>query len=113
MSKPLEKPTRTSGDLAPHDRARLEAVYNKLKAAARATQEFRGGCLEPGKNVEPMSARDMALAYSKVSTAEENLWRLREELLGWRRPAWSPPSTQLLDWFCEEDAAYDSFPTAD
>ena len=39
--------------------------------------------------------------------AEAELWRLREELLHWRRPAWAPSAASVADWFSVEDADYD------
>jgi hypothetical protein len=42
-----------------------------------------------------------------VEEAEQQLWRLREQYLGWARPAWAPSATFEADWFSSEDAIYD------
>jgi len=49
----------------------------------------------------------MAQAYAEVDTAEAALWQLREELLGWPRPAWAPRASLVADWFSDEDRVYD------
>jgi hypothetical protein len=49
----------------------------------------------------------MAAAYAGVDAAEAGLWRLREELLGWPRPASVPRASLVADWFSEEDRIYD------
>jgi len=46
-----------------------------------------------------------------VETAEREVWRLREELSGWSRPAWAPGAALLADWFSEDDAVYDDIAT--
>lgn len=109
MSSPLEQPLRSPEELAPADRARLEAAYKRLRRAVEGGERFRGGELKPGQDVVPVNGREMADAYAEIRAAEEDLWALREQLLGWRRPGWTPPAAFVADWFSEDDAVYDSF----
>jgi len=57
-------------------------------------------------------ASDMAAAQSEIQVAEHDLWRLREELLGWSQPASAMRAELVADWFSEEDRVYDDAPTA-
>lgn len=50
---------------------------------------------------------EVADAQAAVEAVERELWRLREELLGWSRPSWAPSATLVADWFSDEDAIYD------
>ena len=101
---------RREGDLTPDERAQLEAAHRELQAAVDGYQSFLGGELAPGANVKVHDARDMAEAQSQVAVAEDRLWKVREELLGWARPAWAPSAALVSDWFSEEDAVYDDLP---
>jgi len=49
----------------------------------------------------------MAVAQAEVQAAEDNLWQLRAELLGWERPPWAPRATQVTAWMSDEDQIYD------
>jgi len=49
----------------------------------------------------------MARAQAEIERAEAELWRLREEFLGWARPARAPAAALVSDWFSDEDRIYD------
>ena len=53
-------------------------------------------------------AREMAEAQAAIESAGAELWRLREDLLGWHRPAWAARATLVSDWFSDEDSVYDA-----
>jgi hypothetical protein len=55
-------------------------------------------------------ANEMRAAQEAVEAAEDHLWQLREELLGWVRPPWAPSAALTSDWFSDEDAVYDDLP---
>ena len=55
----------------------------------RGYERFLGGELKPGEPVPVHSASEMAAAQAEVDTAEQELWRLREEILGQSRPPWA------------------------
>lgn len=94
-------------DLSVDDRASLEAAHQALRDAVAAYEPLLGGPLVPGQSVPVHSAGDMKAAQEAVETAEDRLWRLREELLGWARPSWAPSASLTSDWFSEEDSVYD------
>jgi len=58
-------------------------------------------------DVVPISIEEMADAHKRVTDAEAELWRLREELIGWVRPPSLPAATFVTDWFSEEDEVFD------
>ncbi len=66
--------------------------------------------LEPGQPVPFADGGQMRRAQEAVEVAENRLWQLRGELLGWARPPWTPGAALISDWFSEEDAAYDDLP---
>lgn len=101
MTSPL--PARSLNDLDPADQKRLEDALGRLREAVKAYEPFDGGT-----PVHDEAA--MWRAQEDVEAAERELWRLREELLGWSRPAWAPPATFVADWFSEEDRVYDDIP---
>ena len=75
-----------------------------------AYEPFVGGQLEPGQEIPAHNADEMRGAQEAVEAAEDHLWQLREELLGWNRPSWAPSAALTSDWFSEEDAVYDDVP---
>ena len=107
MSTAADRPQRTPAELTPDERERLERAHRRLRDAVKASEQFLGGPLEPGQEVPVNDGRAMAKAYAEVDTAETELWRLREELLGWSRPASVPPASLVADWFSDEDRVYD------
>lgn len=121
MYRALVTPSRYAGDvsdaarryerdLSANDRARLEAAHRELRDAIADYERFLGGPLDPGKPVPVHNATDMRAAQEAVETAEDRLWQLREELLGWARPSWAPGAALTSDWFSEEDSVYDDVP---
>lgn len=101
---------RSERELTDSDRARLEAGHRELAAAVKAYERFLGGELQPGQPVPVHDANEMRAAQEAVEAAEDHLWQLREELLGWVRPPWAPSAALTSDWFSDEDAVYDDLP---
>jgi hypothetical protein len=100
-------PTRTEDQLSPSELAELDGAYRRLEQAVADYQRFLGGPLRLGEPVPVHDATEMAQAQADVEVAEAELWRLREQLLGWTRPGWAPPAALVADWFSPEDAVYD------
>ena len=105
MSSPT--PARSEAELTPDERRRLEEAHRILREAVAAYEPFLGRELKPGEPVPVHSAAEMARAQAAVEQAEQELWRLREQLLGWPRPPWAPDAALVADWFSDEDRAYD------
>jgi hypothetical protein len=101
---------RYERDLSPADRARLEAAHRDLRDAVAAYERFLGGPIDPGEPVQVHDAGEMKSAQEAVEAAEDRLWQLREELLGWARPSWAPGAALTSDWFSDEDSVYDDVP---
>lgn len=100
-------PTHPNVELSPDARGRLEAAHRKLRQAVENYQQVTDSVLEPGKDATNHAASDLADARRATEQAEQELWLLREELLGWTRPSWVPSASFAADWFSEEDAVYD------
>ena len=100
-------PARSESELTPEERARLDEALRRLGEAVKAYEPFVGRELEAGAGVPIHTFADVADAQAAVEAAESELWRLREELLGWSRPSWVPSATLVADWFSDEDAIYD------
>ena len=96
--------------LSAEDRARLEAAHRVLRDAVAAYERFLGGPLEPDQPVPVHDAAEIKAAQEAVEAAEDQLWQLREELLGWVRPSWAPSAALTSDWFSEEDSVYNDVP---
>ena len=112
MSTAADRVHRSLDGLTPAERERLEAAHRRLRSAVDAYQEFEGG---PLNATDPVPVHDLdavARAQAEVQAAEADLWRVREELLGWARPPWAPSATQVADWFSDADRAYDDLPAA-
>jgi inorganic triphosphatase YgiF len=104
-------PARSEDQLTPEERQRLEDAHRRLQKAVEAYQPFTGRELKRGEPVHVHNLKDMATAQAAVEAAEQELWRLREELLGWARPSWAPNAGLVADWFSDDDAAYDDIKT--
>ena len=98
---------RWERELSEGDRSRLETADRDLRQAVAAYEPFVGGPLQAGQPVPLHDAAEMRAAQEAVEAAEDALWRLREELLGWVRPPWAPSAALTADWFSVEDAVYD------
>jgi hypothetical protein len=102
-------PNRSENDLTVDERQRLEVAHARLRAAVQNYAPFIGSDLAEGMAVHNVEA--VAQAQSEVEAAEEELWHLREELLGWTRPPWATRATLVADWFSDDDAVYDAIDT--
>lgn len=96
---------RRPEDLSPSDLERLRQAHKRLRDAVKVADRYRGVELRPGVEV---GKEDLETAYRDIDEAEAELWRLREELLDWKRPGSALPARDVLDWFSEEDEVYDS-----
>lgn len=97
-------------ELSGEARARLEAAHRELTTAVTAYSGLVNGPLEPDQPAPVADADEIGRVQEAVEAAEDHLWKLREELLGWGRPAWVPSASLTSDWFSEEDAVYDDLP---
>ena len=95
--------------LSKKDRGRLEAAHRELRQAVDSYERFLGVPLE-GQPVPVHDDAEMRRAQEQVQAAEDYLWQLREQLLGWVRPLWAPRATLTSDWFSDEDTVYDDLP---
>ncbi len=100
-------PARSNAELSDDERRRLEEAHRRLRDAVAAYEPFLARELKHGEPVPVHNADDMGRAQAAIEQAEQELWRLREELLGWTRPSWAPDAALVADWFSDEDEAYD------
>lgn len=107
--RPLDQAPRKARDLPPEDLGRLKAAHARLREAVLAYEKFHGresrAADDEGRD---KAFQNMSRAQEELQTAEDELWRLRETLLGWRRPEWAPRAATVSDWFSEEDKDYDT-----
>ena len=108
MTSAVDPVRRREADLTEQERDRLERAHAQLRKTVAEYEQFVGGPLGPGDQVPVHDAREMSEAQAAIESAEAELWRLREELLGWHRPAWAPRATLVSDWFSDEDSVYDA-----
>ncbi|MGH2811728.1 MAG: hypothetical protein ACRDI1_03305 [Actinomycetota bacterium] len=99
---------RRPEDLSTSDLERLRQAHKRLRDAVKAAERYGRGELPPGIETPVHRQEDIEAAYRKIDEAEAELWRMREELLGWKRPGSALPARDVLDWFSEEDEVYDS-----
>lgn len=99
---------RRPEDLSPSELERLRQVHKRLREAVKATEPYRAVELPPGVDAPVHRQEDLEATYREIDEAEAELWRLREELLDWKRPGSALPARDVLDWFSEEDEVYDS-----
>lgn len=111
MATAPDRAPRSVADLTSDQREQLERAHRRLREAVEAYDRFLGGPLERYGDVPAHDAGAMARAQAEVERAEAELWRLREEFLGWARPARAPAATLVADWFSEEDRVYDNVET--
>jgi hypothetical protein len=102
-------PARSEADLSPAERQRLEDAYRALREAVARYEPFLGRELRPGEPLPVHRSEAVARVQGEIERAEQELWRLREALLGWARPPWAPDAALVADWFSEEDRSYDEF----
>ena len=99
--------SRSESDLTPDERRLLAAAHAELRAAVKNYEQYLGGELKPGAPVQVVGVSELRAAQERIDAAEEDLWKLRERLLGWPRPAPTPRASLVTDWFSDEDADYD------
>lgn len=100
-------PARSEDQLGPAERQQLEAAHRRLRQSVTAYQEYMDREVDQGEPIPVDHAEQVAEAQTAVEEAERELWRLREQLLGWERPPWAPGATLVADWFSKDDAVYD------
>ncbi len=110
MRDAMDEPQKSLEDLSAEERATLEAAHKRLHDAVHGYERFLGVELKPGGSVPAHTSRQMGEVQTEVQEAEADLWRLREELLDWRRPGWAQSATSVSDWFSDEDSDYDDYP---
>ncbi|MGH9093455.1 MAG: hypothetical protein ACRDZR_19040 [Acidimicrobiales bacterium] len=98
---------RSEVELSVEDHARLDEAHRRLRDAAKAYERFVGRQIAPDGTVMVHDFEEMAQAQAAVESAERDLWQVREELLGWSRPAWAPSAASVAEWFSDEDSAAD------
>jgi hypothetical protein len=103
MGAPVERDHGVAR-LASPDRERLQRAHQRLLDAVAAMESLESRS-EQAASEE--ATQRLAEAYTEVGAAEAELWRLREELLGWVRPSWTPRASAVADWFSDEDRVYD------
>jgi hypothetical protein len=86
--------SRSEDDLSEAQRRELSGALEQLRAAIAASE----------------AADDPVAAQETIDRAEEHLWGLRERLLGWSKPPWTPRASLVADWFSSDDAVYDEVP---
>ena len=89
MADRREPQHRDEHELTVPERECLEAAHRELSAAVAAYENAVGGKPLSDAPITVYAATAMAAAQERVDSAEIELWRLREELLGWRRPPWA------------------------
>jgi hypothetical protein len=100
-------PVHSEDQITPAQQQLLHDAHRQLRAAVAHYETFIGTELKPGQPVPVHNLEDMARAQGDVEAAERELWRLREEVLGWVRPSWAPGATMVADWLSDEDSIYD------
>lgn len=100
-------PARPEAELTGAERQLLEEAHAELRKAATAYDQYVAALLRPGETPTPIPRGELAAAQRRIELAENRLWQLRERLLGWERPPWAPPASEVTDWFSPEDAVYD------
>jgi hypothetical protein len=100
-------PVHSEDQITPGQQKMLNDAYRRLRTAVADYEPFVGHALKPGESVPVHNLEEIARAQGEVEAAERELWRLREELLGWVRPSWAPNATLVADWFSDDDAVYD------
>lgn len=104
--------SRSEKDLTEDERHALDAAHGELRGAIEAYEAFLGKDLKAGEQVPKVRTEVMQEAQERVEAAENELWELRERLLGWTRPPWAPPATLVSDWILEDDPGYEDAPEA-
>jgi len=97
--------------LTDDQRRELEAAHRKLREAVAGYERFLGGDLASNAPIVVHNAELVADAQRAIEEAERELWKLREQYLGWPRPSWAPSAAFEADWFSDEDKAYDEVST--
>jgi multidrug efflux pump subunit AcrA (membrane-fusion protein) len=75
-------PAPSERELSAEDRQRLDDAYRRLRTAVAAYEPYlaRDQFVAQGRAAVPLD--ELARAQAEVEAAEDELWRLREQLLG-------------------------------
>ncbi|MEE9416192.1 MAG: hypothetical protein V3V01_12980 [Acidimicrobiales bacterium] len=93
-------------DLSDEQRSKLKAAHQDLRNAVAGYEKYID--VSAGKRSQLVAdSKVLREAQDAVERAEDRVWRLQEDLLGWSRPQWVPGAAMLADWFSDEDSAYD------
>lgn len=95
-------------ELTTDEQDRLARAHQRLRDAVAAYEHVAGAPTGP----EPLGPGEVADAQAEIQAAEGDLWQLREELLGWARPASAARAELVADWFSDEDRVYDDLPAS-
>lgn len=98
---------RSMDTLGVDEKRRLEEAQRRLRDSVAAYEHLRSGALPPGEDIESHGRDETAQAQAAIESAEEELWRAREDLLGWKRPTSALKAVRTSEWFSDEDAVYD------
>lgn len=112
VSSAAERAPRPMSELSADEQDRLERAHQRLRAAVDAYDKYLGGPLGSAPDTVTHDVGDIAAAQAEIQAAEDDLWRLREELLGWARPASATRAELVADWFSDEDRVYDELPAS-
>lgn len=108
VSTAAERAPRPLSDLTTDEQDRLTRAHQRLRDAVAAYERVAG---TPAGS-EPLDPGEVADAQAEIQAAEGALWQLREELLGWARPASATRAELVADWFSDEDRVYDDLPAS-
>ena len=100
-------PARSDADLSPTELRALEEAHAELREAVAAYDHYVPAPVGLDHPATAIPLEELSSAQKRVEVAESRLWELRERLLGWTRPAWALPATEVSDWFSKEDQVYD------
>lgn len=103
-------PEHAIDNLSDDDRSLLVAAHERLNRAVEQYQPFLDRRRLKNGEIQGHPRAAILRAQQAVADAEANLWQLREQLLGWRRPSSGFNATWAADWFSPEDRVYDNFP---
>ena len=102
-----ERAPRSLHELSADQQAGLTRALQRLCEAVAEYESSISTALHPSAAAPSRGRDDLAAAQDEIQAAESDLWQLREELLGWERPASAMRAELVADWFSDEDRIYD------